>query len=301
MANWKISQLPLTAQVNETDLYEKVDGVTGASERNTMVQVATRLGIVITALNSSAFTISSYSLTANNAQSMLDLTGTWNTTGTPTAIKLNITDTASNAASLLMDLQVGGSSKAFFRKDGTLSFNGGLMVNGTQRALVAAGSFTIYTNAGSTILYLGDSFDCVLNRDAANTLAMRNAANAQIYRVYGTFTDAANYERLTLTTQAAATTLIDSEAAGTGTRRGLTILSASGTLGFFGVTPVVRQTQGATLTNNVTAGGAANTLANYTDLTLYANDAVAIRNNLYQLGQTLKTIVDGLRLFGLFT
>jgi hypothetical protein len=42
---------------------------------------------------------------------MLDLAGTWNTSGTPTAIKLNVTNTASNAASLLMDLQVGGTSQ----------------------------------------------------------------------------------------------------------------------------------------------------------------------------------------------
>ncbi len=45
------------------------------------------------------------------AGSILNLAQTWNTTGTPTAIKLNVTNTASNAASLLMDLQVGGVSK----------------------------------------------------------------------------------------------------------------------------------------------------------------------------------------------
>ncbi|MBZ5529727.1 MAG: hypothetical protein LAN71_17760 [Acidobacteriia bacterium] len=72
-------------------------------------------------------------------------------------------------------------------------------------------------------------------------------------------------------------------------------------IGFFTVTPVVRQTQGATLTNNVTAGGSANTLANYTSLTIYSTDAAAIRNDIYQLGQTLKTVVDALRLYGLLT
>lgn len=59
-----------------------------------------------------------YSLTGSDATSMIDLAGTWNTTGTPTAIKLNITNTASNAASLLMDLQVGGVSKLSSRVDG---------------------------------------------------------------------------------------------------------------------------------------------------------------------------------------
>jgi hypothetical protein len=46
-----------------------------------------------------------YSLTGSASASFMDLAGTWNTSGTPTAIKLNITDTASNGASLLMDLQ----------------------------------------------------------------------------------------------------------------------------------------------------------------------------------------------------
>jgi len=49
-------------------------------------------------------------LTGANAQSLSDLSGTWNTSGAPTALKLNITNTASGAASVLQDLQVNGSS-----------------------------------------------------------------------------------------------------------------------------------------------------------------------------------------------
>lgn len=88
----------------------------------------------------------------------------------------------------------------------------------------------------------------------------------------------------------------------TDTTTGMKIATAtSQKLGFFNATPVVQQTQGATVTNNITSGGSANTLANYTDLTVYANDSAAIRNNQYQMGQTLKTIVDGLRTLGLFS
>ena len=61
-----------------------------------------------------------YSLTGSASASFMDLAGTWNTSGTPTAIKLNITDTASNAASLLMDLQVGGASKVRVDKTGAI-------------------------------------------------------------------------------------------------------------------------------------------------------------------------------------
>jgi hypothetical protein len=62
------------------------------------------------AANSQALTVSGYSLTGANAQSLLDLAGTWNTSGKPSAIKLNVTDTASNVDSLLLDLQVGGAT-----------------------------------------------------------------------------------------------------------------------------------------------------------------------------------------------
>lgn len=74
--------------------------------------------------NASVLTSSGHSLTGSNATGMIDLAGTWNTTGTPTAVKLNITDTASNASSLLLDLQVGGSSKFKVDKAGSLRLNG---------------------------------------------------------------------------------------------------------------------------------------------------------------------------------
>jgi hypothetical protein len=56
--------------------------------------------------------------------------------------------------------------------------------------------------------------DLFLARDAANTLAQRNSTNPQTLRVYNTFTDAANYARLTLS--AGGTTTIYQEQAGTG-------------------------------------------------------------------------------------
>ncbi len=77
--------------------------------------------------------------------------------------------------------------------------------------------------------------------------------------------------------------------------------STSPLIGFLGATPVVQQTSGANLTNNVTSGGSNDTIANYTDLSTYANDAAAIRNNIYQLSRKLKQVNDALRLFGLLT
>lgn len=72
-------------------------------------------------------------------------------------------------------------------------------------------------------------------------------------------------------------------------------------VGFFGVTPAAKQASAADLTNSVTSGGTSDTIANYTDLTVYANDAAAIRNDIYQLARKLKQVNDALRLYGLLT
>ena len=70
-------------------------------------------------------------------------------------------------------------------------------------------------------------------------------------------------------------------------------------IGFWNQTPTIQPTNGANLTNNVSSGGSDDTIANYTDLSTYSNDAAAIRNNIYQLARKLKIINDSLRTIGL--
>lgn len=72
-------------------------------------------------------------------------------------------------------------------------------------------------------------------------------------------------------------------------------------IGFLGAVASVRQASGANVTNNVTSGGTDDTIANFTDLTVYANDAAAIRNDIYQLARKQKQMNDALRLYGLLT
>jgi len=83
-----------------------------------------------------------YSLTGSASASFVDLAGTWNTSGTPTAIKLNITETGagSNAASLLMDLQVGGASRFNIRKDGYITMADSTIAWGTTGLTLVRGS-----------------------------------------------------------------------------------------------------------------------------------------------------------------
>lgn len=97
--------------------------------------------------------------------------------------------------------------------------------------------------------------------------------------------------------------------AGTGTANGdisiggtnavnVNISRSAGKVGFFGATAAVKQTVDA-VTNNVTSGGVNGTIANYTDLTVYANDSAAIRNDIYQLARSVAQISTALRNYGL--
>lgn len=206
--------------------------------------------------NTTPFTASGYSLTGANAQSFFDLSGTWNTSGTPTAFKLNVTDTASNASSLLMDLQVSGSSRFGFNKSG-LMFISDSYCGSSQYADVkigggSGGIFLYVANGGNLRVrgngYLGFSSntgdasgspDVLLYRDASAILAQRNSTNAQTFRIYNTFTDASNYER-GFVQWSSNVLAIGAEAAGTGTQRSVefrigatAVLTLSGTQGTF--------------------------------------------------------------------
>jgi hypothetical protein len=82
------------------------------------------------------------SLTGSSAVSAIDLGITWNTTGAPTALKINVTNTASDAAALLMDLQVGGVSQFKVSKAGVLTTTGAIAP--------AGGAFTAAVTITST-------------------------------------------------------------------------------------------------------------------------------------------------------
>jgi hypothetical protein len=170
------------------------------------------------AANTSALT-ASYSVTGANTTPLLNLSGTWNTTGVAQGILLNITDTASAGASRLLDVQSSGTSLFAVAKAGTTSGSGGfsfLAATGGTFQFVSGGTGTVSFRRGSTIIFdaradgtnsfnfnagfpVGWNSDTFLARDAANTLAQRNGTNANTLRVYGTFSDASNGRRLDIT------------------------------------------------------------------------------------------------------
>ena len=205
----------------------------------TPVAVNSTIFTALPANNTSAFVAGGSSLTGANAQSLVNLSQIWNTTGTPTAIFANITDTASNAASRLMDLQVGGVSRFGIRKDGVIigaaggngfaytgsiangwGFGTSLSIRGfiggdnlLHGILTPSSGYIGFSSTNSSLTT--NNPDTILRRDAANTLAQRNGVNTQTSRLYKSYTDASNYTRAAWQFDANGV-VIAGESAGTG-------------------------------------------------------------------------------------
>lgn len=96
------------------------------------------VAIGMTSTPASRLDVTGLSLTGSAANSAVNVVQTWNTTGTPTAIKLNITDTASNAASNLMDLQVASTSQFKVDKAGRVIPNNVVRLKGYTVATLPA-------------------------------------------------------------------------------------------------------------------------------------------------------------------
>lgn len=75
-------------------------------------------------VTSPQLSLTANTLTGSSSTSALSISQTWNTTGNPTAILLNVTNTASGSSSNLMDLQVGGVSQFKVSKAGVTTANG---------------------------------------------------------------------------------------------------------------------------------------------------------------------------------
>jgi hypothetical protein len=172
--------------------------------------------------------------------------GAWSASGTGIGVNA-VTGFGGN----LLDLQVNGSSLFKVGATGTSSTSFLLQSGSSSAWIPATGAWALGGSSGSpglvvegalgtgltssAVLWWGSSTtglyssrDVVLARDAANTLAQRNAANAQTFRVYGTFTDASNHVRASLSSTSTAVTLA-AETAGTGADDIPLNLTAAGT------------------------------------------------------------------------
>lgn len=204
---------------------------------------------------------------------VLNLTQTWNDAAvTFTGLDFNVTDTASNAASLLLNLRVGGTSFFSVNKAGVIScadriaFNGG--VSSSPRLRRIGNSLDVVTNDETAFatfrageLWLGSSAAIVL--DASDILAQRRSTSAQAFRIYNTFTNTSNYERAKIAWESNILR-IGTENLGTGSARALEIQTAGVTrMTFAGNgsvtvnTGLAIQSNAIVLIGNVSVAGAA--------------------------------------------
>src|SRR4030095_12263719 len=110
---------------------------------------------------------------------LYNLTDTWNDSGTTfTAMKMNITNTASAGDSKLIDCQLGGTPKFYVDKWG-FGYFVNIDIDGNNSLITMRGSAPSITFNEAAIIRDG----------AANILAQRNGTNPQTFRVYNTFTD----------------------------------------------------------------------------------------------------------------
>lgn len=153
-------------------------------------------------------------LTGSAATSSLSIAQTWNTTGTPTALDVNVTITAANNSSLLLNLRAGGTSMFKVDRYGLVTADTYTTANSfyctTNGINLKDSAFLSWTNGNAS-----GTRDTYLYRDAANTLALRNGTAAQTLRWYYSFTDLSNRANGALKT-ASDQIIIEAETVGTG-------------------------------------------------------------------------------------
>lgn len=159
MPDVKISAMTPGAALSGAELFEMVQS--GDTFSTTATALKTFMGLnsftVLEAVGSSALTLTGATQTASHP--VLSATQTWNNAGvTFTAIKANVTSTASAAASLLVDLQLGGVSQFSVTKGGLITATGGLAIAGPITGATTgafSGAITFSTAAAGPVFKQG--------------------------------------------------------------------------------------------------------------------------------------------------
>jgi hypothetical protein len=157
-------------------------------------------------------------------------TDTWNDSGTAfTGIGLDITGTAFNSnTSRLISITLSGNRKFDITTAGVGYISYGLECQnsnfiGGNKNYMGSNCLLGWTNAYNNAAY--GTPDIFLAREAAAVM-QQYGGSPQTYRIYNTYTDASNYERLSIGWSTNVMT-IGTEAAGTGTQRNLVFSSAN--------------------------------------------------------------------------
>jgi hypothetical protein len=189
-ANQTIDQLVAGAALGGTELlpmFQTANPAVTTTPNALQTYLSTAPVTFTSAANPSTSTLTLTGATAlTTSHPVLNMTQTWVTVGTTyTGMILNVTNTASAAASLLMDLQVGGASKFSVREDGLGTFAGAISavhVTTGAYAIVgdtagAPGGATLYNGGAyswSSTGAAGGSPDTALSRSAAGVVEVNN-------------------------------------------------------------------------------------------------------------------------------
>jgi hypothetical protein len=163
--------------------------------------------------------------TITNTNPALTISQTWSNTNVAFGgLLVNITNTGSASASSLQEWQEGGVTQAAMRSGGYLYLRNGrlasavgggyaesavFLYNGTSKinsSNIVIGSAS--TGAGSAGVTLSTE------NGVEHVLALRNGTNPQTYNVYGSYTNATNYRRLSVGMSNSGIAYIRSEQAG---------------------------------------------------------------------------------------
>jgi hypothetical protein len=219
-------------------------------------------GTTITALGTGTGGTGTYTVSLSQTRASNTMTGTLNVFAGALLVDVDSAATLSNAP--VFNARVNGSSVFQVMRNGQIR---PAYSNDSSNVTVALGSNnTGFYDGGTTVLRLGiggtltqtwtsaglvtiraanpeySLFGASLMKDGNDILAQRrsDANNPQTFRIYNTVsgTNNVNFERLNFR-WASNEFILDAEAGGTGTLRGIKIGSAtSSLLGFYGVTPV---------------------------------------------------------------
>lgn len=138
-----IHSLTLTLPASVTgggSSFARLDSANAFTALQTITQASANSGILAS---------TGYSLTGSDATTMLSLTGTLNTSGNPTLVKVAISNTASGATTKFLDFLAGASgttSQFSVAKDGTVTNAGSIVSTATTAATTTVGA--IQTDGG---------------------------------------------------------------------------------------------------------------------------------------------------------